>query len=156
MRNVSLQDKIWLVVATLFGIGYAPFLGGTLASILGMGVFLLFKSKISFFLFTLGAVVFAFVSSSIAEINFARKDPREIVIDDFSGMLVGLLFLPPHPGLIIAAFILFRFFDAFKIYPIDRIEKLKGALGVVGDDLMAGVYTAIVIHTFRLLLKISS
>lgn len=153
-KTISTHDKIWREIATMWKFGYSPFISGTVASVLGVLAFSLFKTHFSFFIFTVFIVVIAFISSHIAEPLFGRKDPKEIIIDDFAGMLVGLLFLPHHTGLVIAAFILFRIFDAFKIYPVNKFEKYPGSLGIVGDDLMAGAYTFVCIHVLRSVLQI--
>jgi phosphatidylglycerophosphatase A len=61
------------------------------------------------------------------------------VIDEVSGMMFSLIFIPKKLELIIAAFVLFRIFDIFK--PIKRLEKIKGGMGIMADDLFAGVLT---------------
>jgi phosphatidylglycerophosphatase A len=73
------------------------------------------------------------------------KDPGVIVIDEVSGQLIAItpLALAPSPAGIIAAFLLFRFFDIFKPYPIRKLERLPGGLGVMADDALAGIYAAI-------------
>ena len=75
-----------------------------------------------------------------------RKDPPIIVIDEVCGMLLGLLFLPYDIKLIILAFIIFRVLDTLKPWPIGKIEKLKGSLGIMGDDIVAGIYTNIILQ----------
>ena len=74
------------------------------------------------------------------------KDTRVIVIDEFTGMLLSLYLLPARIGYISSAFLLFRFFDIVKPAPIKRLEKLHGGLGIMLDDLMAAVYTNLVLQ----------
>jgi phosphatidylglycerophosphatase A len=80
-----------------------------------------------------------------------KDDPNFIVIDEFGGYMVSLLFLPLTWDNLIAAFILFRIFDIIKPPPIKTIEiRLKGGLGIMADDVMAGVYTNILLQLWRL------
>src|SRR6185503_3456643 len=78
------------------------------------------------------------------------KDPGKVVVDEVAGQLIALL--PLGLGLngssfvmVVFAFLLFRFFDIVKPYPARKMESLKGGLGIMADDLVAGVYAAIVI-----------
>ena len=81
------------------------------------------------------------------------KDSPLIVIDEFAGMFFALAFLPKQFGVIIIAFILFRIFDVSKLYPIKLVEnKLSGGLGIVADDVIAGLLTNFVLHFLYLLL----
>ena len=151
MKNIS--DKICIIITTLFGIGYAPFFGGTLASVAAVAVFLIVKSKIYFAIIFIIATILSFLFCSRAEIIFQEKDSKKIIIDDFCGMGLPLLFIPYDIRFVAAAFFLFRIFDAFKVPPIDKIERFKGAIGVVGDDLAAGVYSLVMLQIVRLFVK---
>ena len=72
------------------------------------------------------------------------KDPSIVVVDEVAGQFIALLPVPflvdPAWWTIIFAFVLFRFFDIVKPYPARGLENIKGGLGVMGDDLVAGVY----------------
>jgi phosphatidylglycerophosphatase A len=83
-------------------------------------------------------------SASEAERHFGRTDPGYIVIDEVVGMLVTLAFLPVNATGILVAFLLFRVFDVVKPWPARRFERLHGGLGVMLDDVMAGVYAHLV------------
>lgn len=74
------------------------------------------------------------------------KDARYIVIDEVSGMLLSLLFIPYDIKLVIIAFILFRIFDSLKPFPVSRLEKLEGSLGIMSDDILAGLYTNLIVQ----------
>lgn len=151
----SLFDKINLSIATLFGVGFTPLCPGTASCLVAVLVFLILGNSIYFFLFTLLSLILSFPASARAEEIFGVKDCKRIVIDDFSGMLITLLFIPKRVEFIISAFFLFRMLDMLKIPPADRMERLKGARGVVGDDLVAGIYANLILQVVRLLLKIS-
>ncbi len=145
-----------VILSTIFGIGFLPVLGGTVASLVACFVFYLIKNSLAFFCFTMISLVVAFSISGYAEELFDEKDSKKIVIDDFSGMLVALLFIPHRFLFVFIAFFLFRIFDFFKVYPANVLEKFKGAKGVVGDDLVAGFYTNILLQVLKVALKISS
>ena len=146
----KLSDKTSLMLATLFGIGYTPLCPGTISCLPAVLLFALIKSTALFFIVTLIFVVISFPISERAEKIYKEKDCKKIVIDDFTGMLVTYLFIPRDIRFIIAGFFLFRMFDMLKIPPADRMEKLPGAKGIVGDDLVAGVYSNVALQIVRL------
>ena len=84
------------------------------------------------------------VSNSLKKIK--KKDPKEIVIDEFMGQFTCLLFLPNKIECYIIGFLLFRFFDIIKPYPINQIDKRDDAMGVVFDDVLAGFFAGLIIH----------
>jgi phosphatidylglycerophosphatase A len=80
-------------------------------------------------------------SSGLSQKLLGRDDPREVVIDEVAGFLLAILLVPASWLLWSSGFILFRFFDILKPFPIGMLEKkIKGGAGIVLDDLMAGVY----------------
>jgi phosphatidylglycerophosphatase A len=82
---------------------------------------------------------------------FNRKDPSEVVIDEMIGLWVSVLFIPFNLQIALLAFIIFRIIDIFKPYPIRKLEKLNGGLGIVLDDFMAGIFTNIIIRLIIIL-----
>lgn len=150
MDKLPLKDKICVAMCTLFGLGFTPLLGGTLASVVAVAVFLAIKVRIYFLIFTAVSIVLSLLLTTRAEEIFKEKDCKKIIIDDFSGMLLALSFTPYDIRFVFSAFILFRIFDAFKIPPIDKVERLSGAAGVVGDDLLAGLYSLVALTIVRL------
>jgi len=148
-----LKDKACLVIATLFGVGHTPLMPGTAACLVALGVFFVIKDFTVFVSLTLITVVMSFPISSYAEKIYKVKDCKKIVIDDFSGMLVALLAIPKKIEFVIPAFFLFRAFDMLKVPPADKIEKKKGGIGIVGDDLIAGAYTFIIFQLVKLALN---
>jgi phosphatidylglycerophosphatase A len=87
-----------------------------------------------------------FIASGRVEKIMGEKDPGEIIIDEFSGMLISLYRIPPSMGYVVTGFLLFRFFDIVKPKPIRNLEKLKGGIGIMSDDIIAGVYTNIILQ----------
>jgi len=80
------------------------------------------------------------------------KDSRHIVIDEFCGYLLCVLFVPKSIGYLLGSFILFRFFDILKPPPIRKLEgNVGGGLGIMLDDLIAGLYTNLCIQLWRYL-----
>lgn len=158
LSMLSLKDKILLSITTLLGVGYTPFMPGTASCVVAVLIFLILKVKIYYFIFTIISVFLAFLLSGQAEKILKEKDSKKIVIDDFSGMLVTFLFIPQSvgPAFIISGFFLFRMLDMLKIPPADRIENFDGSRGIVGDDIVAGIYANLILQAVRLLLKIFS
>ncbi len=154
-KQKNYKKFIILKLTTLLGLGYIRG-GGTLASLLGVGIFLLIKNNLSFFAFTLLVIILSLSLTTRAEEIIGKKDPKEVVIDDLSGQLLSLLFIPKKIPFIILAFFIFRLFDLLKIPPADILEKKKGSAGIVGDDLIAGLYTNVLLQAVRFILKISS
>jgi len=93
------------------------------------------------FLFTLGIMF-----SGQAEKIYKRKDPSMIVIDEACGMLLALFFVPFNIYSVVSGFILFRIFDILKPPPAKRLERLTGSLGIMFDDIIAALYTNIILQ----------
>jgi phosphatidylglycerophosphatase A len=70
-----------------------------------------------------------------------QKDPGVIVIDEIVGFLTANFAAPATLSALLAAFLLFRFFDIIKVFPASQLERLPGGVGIVLDDIMAGLYT---------------
>ena len=156
IRRNGFLDKLVLITATLFGIGYVPLMPGTASCVAAFFVILLIKSQLWLIVVTVLSCTLAFLLSGRAENILGRKDAKEIVIDDFSGMLISCIFIPHDIRFVIAGFLLFRIFDMLKMPPADRIERCNGALGIVGDDIVAGIYANIALHIVVFLLSLSS
>ena len=75
------------------------------------------------------------------------KDPRQVVIDEGVGFLFAVAFLPPSAGTVIAGFFVFRAFDIVKPPPARQLEALRGGWGIVADDVVAGLYSNVVIRS---------
>lgn len=115
---------------------------GTFGTLLGLPLFLLLQNLSAYayaaavlLLFGLGAWI-----CGIAERQLGRHDHRAIVWDEIVGYLVTMWQAPRGVSWIVAGFVLFRLFDIAKPFPIRRVERLPGGLGVMADDALAGVY----------------
>ena len=141
-------------LATLGGIGLVPLAPGTAGSIFGWILFIILSHYVGMytFLVLIGVVmILAVTSSGKASKDLVEKDHKSIVIDELAGIWVAM-----YPVIFVAstqyerslyaifALIFFRLFDIFKPYPISYIDKnFKNGLGIVLDDLIAGIYSAI-------------
>lgn len=145
------MDRLFMSIATGFGAGYLPKAPGTWGSLLALPLhFFLRQLTPSHYALALGAIFFiAVITAGQAEKILDRKDPGVIVIDEVIGMLITLIAAPDNPLIWLLGFALFRFFDIFKPYPIRLIDqRINGGLGIVLDDVLAGIYSLIVLQLF--------
>jgi len=146
---MDLTRKFVLALATGGYIGYIPVAPGTFGSVLGIAGYWLisfFRLPVVFFImagFAAGAVWIAHQAESALEV----EDPKQVVIDEIIGMMVAIFALPASPLLWAAGFLLFRFFDILKPFPISYLEKrCPGGLGIVIDDVVAGIFANILLR----------
>jgi phosphatidylglycerophosphatase A len=168
----SAKDYLALAIATC-GVGYLPLAPGTWGSLVGIGLYLIVRGALMKAFFSVAAphhfqllhVYYGIIAFELAVIvavalvgtwaasrtedRSATKDPSEVVIDEVVGQFIALI---PVPFVLeaawwtaILAFILFRFFDIVKPYPARKLESLHGGLGIMLDDVVAGVYAAVVV-----------
>ena len=132
--------------ASLFFIGYLP-ASGTIASA-AVIVLLWFSSSNGVFssggpaywLLSLAVVACSFFFSNRSRELFGREDSGRIVIDEVAGQLITFCMVPLTLRTLIAGFLLFRFFDIVKPFPVYRMESLDDGVGVTMDDVVAGVF----------------
>jgi phosphatidylglycerophosphatase A len=148
--NRGWRDRLTVAFVSVFFVGFAPVASGTVGSLPAVGVAFFLSQRPIIILF-LAVVLFlaGTALSSRAETILGRKDPSEIVIDEFVGMLVAFLWIPMSWTSIILVFLLFRVFDILKPFPAGRCERIEGGFGVMADDVVAGIYANIV---FRIIL----
>ncbi len=128
-----------------------PFAPGTWGSLAGLFFFLVL-SRNSLACFLVFAALFAAgkISADKMETETGRTDPSEIVIDEFVGIFFVFMYIPLTPFFIATGFVIYRIMDIFKPPPIKSLEKLKGGWGVMLDDVLAGIYTCLVLHLLLL------
>jgi phosphatidylglycerophosphatase A len=146
-RGFSFRSVVPLALATAFGAGYAPIAPGTWGSAVGLLLWFVLASSTSLQALAIVVVVAVGVwSGGVAEGHFGRTDPGQVVIDEVAGMLVTLFLNPVGwPGAVVG-FLLFRAADIIKPFPARRLEHLPGGLGIMADDVMAGVYANLVLR----------
>lgn len=153
----TLADNLAIVVGTAAYSGYFPIFPGTVGSAAGVVLYLvlvrlglLAGGHSTAWAIGLGILFAAGVASAHrCEILFG-PDNKRIVVDEVWGMLVALYALPVGWGWILAAFLIFRLFDIVKPFPGRRAEKIGGGLAIMLDDGIAGAYTILVLHLFRI------
>jgi len=150
------------IILNLFGIGKIKYAPGTFASLFTCLMYiLLIIFKINFFIPL--ALFFILIPFSIFLINnnfhlFEKIDSSEIVIDEYIGQSIPIFFgyyylklSDPNSTqsilifVVMTSFFLFRFFDILKIYPIKIIDNIQNGYGVIFDDIIAGIYSSLVL-----------
>lgn len=149
-----MRKTIVIIISTFFYLGYLPLIPGTFGSLAGVFLYYFIKGNILVYsTFTAILMFLGFLVSAQAEKIFNQKDAKYIVIDEVVGMLLSLLFIPYDIKLVILAFFIFRLLDTLKPYPAGLLQKLDSGLGVMSDDIVAGVYTNLVL---QLILRLAS
>lgn len=145
---MTVRTRTGLAIATAFGAGYAPKAPGTFGSAVGLLLWITLPHVLWIQLVAILVVaVVGSWSGTVAEEHFHRQDPGEVVVDEVAGMMVTLVFIPARGfGWMLAAFLLFRAFDIVKPFPVRHFERLPGGIGIMADDLMAGVYANIALR----------
>ncbi|MFH1783037.1 MAG: phosphatidylglycerophosphatase A [Candidatus Omnitrophota bacterium] len=141
-------------ITTVFGIGYTPIASGTVGSFAALILYYFVKENIFIQVSIIVIGIFlGFLTIPQVEKETGRKDPSIIVLDEVIGMFIALFLLPGTFGYMIAGFFLFRLFDILKPFPGRRLEKIPGTIGVIGDDVIAGIYANLILHLFHYLFK---
>lgn len=145
----------YIPIATVLGIGHARFAPGTVASAVALPIAWLIAMSGGRFVLLLAAILVNGVGAWACDLYAREKkeaDPSECVIDEVAGQWIACAFAPPPAALFayglvpyIIAFLLFRLFDIVKPWPVSAAERLPGGLGIMADDLVAGVFAGIVI-----------
>lgn len=144
---------------TAFYAGYSPAAPGTIGTLVGMAMyyigFLIF-GQISWVVNVIAVVVLFYPFMKLADDGerfFSVKDPEQVVIDEVLGYWISVLFYPFSLKISLAAFCLFRLMDILKPWPAGRLQSLRGGLGIMIDDCVAGVYTNLILLVTVLVLK---
>ncbi|MFH1578426.1 MAG: phosphatidylglycerophosphatase A [Candidatus Omnitrophota bacterium] len=146
------------LITTFFFVGYLPLIPGTFGSVAGLLIYLVSGKSFYLLLFvTFLVLILGFSLSGRAAKLFSRRDPPQIVIDEIAGMLISFLAIPGgHDKVtLLLGFMIFRIIDTLKPYPANRFQLIEGGLGIMGDDIIAGLYTNFILRLI-FLLKYSS
>ena len=153
MKNSFLTKSI----ISGLGSGYVPVASGTFGSIACLFIWYLLSVaeliepgwKMLVVIILVTAVGYIATANYLKKSDDGQKDPKEVVIDEWAGLLVALCYIKYTNTLqVLIAFCLFRFFDIIKPGPISKAEKQPGALGVMLDDLLAGIVSAIILAIY--------
>jgi phosphatidylglycerophosphatase A len=148
------------LISTCLGLGYAPIAPGTIGALVTVVICWICPdlSSVQFFLMMVFVICLGILTASITEKEFQQKrsnkdlrDPGIIIIDEVAGMLVALVAIQKSILLFGAAFVLFRFFDIVKPYPIKKFEKLPSGWGIVSDDVIAGLFANVILRLVTLI-----
>jgi phosphatidylglycerophosphatase A len=128
--------------------GKSPFAPGTAGTVVGVLLYLVMRGVgPAWYLAAAAAVIVIGIwTAGRAEVLLGEKDAQSIVIDEIAGYLISMVLAPSGWIYVVAAFILFRVFDVIKPWPLKRLQDLHGGLGVMFDDIGAGIYTNIVLQ----------
>ena len=135
-------------LAEVYPIGHVKKAPGTFASFISLFIGYYLINLLGIFNFIIFLIIFSIIGFIISEIHvrvFKQKDPKEVVIDEFTGQFIALLAITSSNNTndiilsISLSFLLFRFFDITKLGPIKKFEKLPGGIGIMADDIVAGI-----------------
>jgi phosphatidylglycerophosphatase A len=141
------RNFLMRAIATVGGVGYLPFAPGTWATAVGVAIAYFLGNNLPVYTIVLLVLLaLGIMTTGIIEKQMNQKDPGILVIDEVVGVMITLWGLPLIWPVMICGFFLFRAFDMFKIYPINKLENQPGGWGIMLDDCMAGVYSTIVLR----------
>jgi phosphatidylglycerophosphatase A len=132
------------------GVGHAPIAPGTVASALtAVVLWLLSASPPALTGLLLVVLIVGTWAAGEAERALGAKDPGAIVVDEVAGMTISVLTLPLTLPVLVAGFVLFRIFDVVKPFPAGASQRLGGGIGVMIDDVIAGIYALLLLLLAR-------
>ena len=147
--------RLTKLIVTFFFIGHTKIAPGSIASLVTSLLFYLYAKYLIYHFFIIIILVttfIAFFSISIYTYKLPEKDRSEIVIDEVIGQSIALLPLllfsettSPDFFMCIISLLFFRFFDIVKPYPINRFDKMNNTFGVIFDDILAGIFSALLL-----------
>jgi phosphatidylglycerophosphatase A len=150
-QKEEITKRLKELIATGFYIGYLPIAPATFSCFISVVIwYFLIPLKAVYVVF---AVVLFIVGTTVSN-DLAKewgKDPRRIVVDEYASLLLPLFFTPVRILPLVATFLLFRIFDIVKPPPVRNAERMSGGWGIMMDDLLAAVYTTIIIFVLRAL-----
>ena len=146
------------LLACAFGLGLSPRAPGTFGTLFGVALY------VPMAMLPLPAYLAILVGLSAAGVwicgrtanELARHDPAVIVWDEVTGFLTAMIAAPAGWTWLLAGFVLFRFFDIAKPWPVRAVERVRGGLGIMLDDLVAGVLSLAVLQVAALALNAST
>ena len=142
--KINLFEKI---IGSGFFTGYSPFASGTVGSIAAIIIYLIpgFEELFIIIPATIIFIVYGIFIGTKFEAEYG-KDPAQCTVDEVAGTWISLIALPKTVGIIVSAFFLWRILDIIKPPPARNLERLKGGLGIMIDDVVSGIYTLIIMH----------
>jgi len=149
------MNQLLLAIATGCYVGFLPVFPGTWGSALALLPWYFARALAlpSYLLLLAALFLVGFFSAGSAEKMLNRADAGPIVIDEILGMFITLTFAPNHPFYWFLGFCLFRLFDILKPFPVSWFDThIHGGIGIMMDDVMAGLYAMGVLHLIQLIM----
>ena len=148
-----------IIIASGFGSGFSPFAPGTAGALVAVIIWtvLFYVIPFNILLVVTSLLIVLFTAAGIWSADKLEsewgKDPSKVVVDEMVGVWIALLAAPVgNVWYILFAFLLFRFFDIFKPLGIRKMEQLEGGIGVMADDILAGIYSFLLLMGVRWLI----
>ena len=148
-----------IIIASGFGSGFSPFAPGTSGALVAVIIWtvLFYVIPFNILLVVTSLLIVLFTAAGIWSADKLEsewgKDPSKVVVDEMVGVWIALLAVPVgNVWYILFAFLLFRFFDIFKPLGIRKMEQLEGGIGVMADDILAGIYSFLLLMGVRWLI----
>ena len=148
-----------IIIASGFGSGFSPFAPGTAGALVAVIIWtvLFYVIPFNILLVVTSLLIVLFTAAGIWSADKLEsewgKDPSKVVVDEMVGVWIALLAVPVGSvWYILFAFLLFRFFDIFKPLGIRKMEQLEGGIGVMADDILAGIYSFLLLMGVRWLI----
>ncbi len=144
--------RVAILLATWFGCGYFPVGPGTVGALAAIAIAALIHGywsagRLTLLIVTLVLLAPAIWASTETARAYGRKDPGLVVVDEVLGQWVTLLGATTLTSKsFVIGFVLFRIFDIWKPWPVRKFESLPEGVGIVADDLAAGVYAALILY----------
>jgi phosphatidylglycerophosphatase A len=144
MKQINLFEKI---IGSAFFTGYIPFASGTFGSIIALIIY--FIPGFEKIWIIIPAIIILFTYGVYVSFKFENnygKDPAECTVDEVVGTWIALITLPKTILITLTSFFIWRILDIIKPFPAGTSEKLAGGWGIMVDDVIAGIYTLIIVH----------
>jgi len=135
--------------ASCFFLGYFPFAPGTVGALITIAVLFFAKDHLGFILGTENVLHYWWVIIALTVVSmflcdrgkevFGRDDPPQAIFDEVVGQFVTFFMVPINLRTLVLGFVLFRFFDIVKPFPVYKLEEIEGGVGVTMDDVGAGI-----------------
>tara|TARA_B100000029_G_C17358949_1_gene881820 strand:+ start:411 stop:875 length:465 start_codon:yes stop_codon:yes gene_type:complete len=145
LQNLNIST----ILSTWFGVGYIPIMPGTAGSLVALPIAWIIIESLGhawFLAILLSVLLLGIFVSDQCRKRYKEKDPSRIVIDEVVGQWVSVLFLAPDILYYSVGFVLFRFFDILKPWPISWVDQhIENGLGIMLDDVLAGIFSLIIL-----------
>lgn len=142
------------LITTCLYLGYLPLIPGTFGSVAGLFIYILLRKNLHVLLLAHFVImILGFLLAGKVAKLFNRRDPPQIVIDEINGILisflglsVGQIGMSVNRSTLLTGFVIFRILDALKPFPANKFQRRRGSLGIMGDDIVAGIYTNLILR----------